>query len=178
MSGQARDPALSALESKLTSLTPLPSGMDRDYVLYHAGRASARGAGWFWPSATGFLFVVTVALSFALLYRPVQPIDPVIQERTVYLPAPTPPVSGMTNPSDSYYSAPDASADGHERELGDSVRLREQIIRFGVESLPSSRANTVAEKPLPMDPLMGLPAATLDEGAGRQLLGRSFQSSY
>jgi hypothetical protein len=179
MSGQARDPALSALESKLTSLTPLPSSVDRDYLLYHAGRASVRGTGWFWPSATGLLFVVTVGLSFALLYRPVQLLDPVIQVRTVYVPAlPPPPVSGLTRPSDSYYSAPDASVDDHEREQSDNLRFREQVFRFGVEALPPSRPSAAAEKPLPMDPLIGLPASTLDDGAGRQLLGRSLQSSY
>jgi hypothetical protein len=183
MSEQARDPALNALESKLTSLTPLPSALDRDYLLYHAGRASVRGAGWFWRGATGFLLLVTVGLSFVLLYRPVQRIDPEIVERIVYVPSvPTP--APATNPPDrgnppsGHLSAFYANDEDREKEQSDNVRIRQQAIRFGVDSLPTPHSNAVAEKPLPMDPLIGLPASTLDDSSGRHLLGTSLHSGY
>jgi hypothetical protein len=183
MSEQARDPALSALESKLTWLTPLPSALDRDYLLYHAGRASVRGVGWFWRAATGFLLLVTAGLSFALLYRPVQRLAPEDIERNVYVPsAPTPPPT--TNPSD-HVNPPSANLvatystdEDREKEQADIVRIRQQLFRFGVESLPAQQPNVVVEKPLPMDPLMGLPATALDDGSGRLLLGTSLHSGY
>jgi hypothetical protein len=183
MSEQARDPALSALESKLTSLTPLPSALDRDYLLFHAGRASVRGPGWFWPTATGFLLLVTVGLSFVLLYRPVERLDPQIVEQVVYVPsAPTPPPathpSERVNPPPSDLVATFATDEDREKEQADNVRIRQQLFRFGVESLPAQRANDVVEKPLPMDPLMGLPASTLDDSAGRLLLGSSLHTGY
>ncbi len=183
MSEQARDPALNALESKLTSLTPLPSALDRDYLLYHAGRASVRGAGWFWRAATGFLLLVTAGLSFVLLHRPVPRIDPVVVERVVYVPAaptlpPTTSPSDHVNPPSAHLSAFDAIDEDREKEQSDNVRIRQQVFRFGVDSLPTPHANTVAEKPLPMDPLIGLPASTLDDSAGRLLLGTSLHSGY
>jgi hypothetical protein len=181
MSEQARDPALNALESKLTSLTPLPSALDRDYLLYHAGRASMRGAGWFWPTATWILLVVTAGLTFILLYRPVQRLDPQIVERIVYVPsepAPATVPSSRVNPPPSHALATYAIDEEREREQADNVRIRQQVYRFGVDSLPAPRSNDLSEKPLPMDPLMGLPASTLDEGSGRLLLGTSLHSGY
>jgi hypothetical protein len=184
MSEQARYPALSALESKLTSLTPLPSALDRDYLLFHAGRASVRGPGWFWPTATGFLLLVTAGLSFVVLYRPVQRLDPQIVERVVYVPSATTPPPAVT-PSERVNLPPTSDlvatyAGDEDREKGqaENMRIRQQLFRFGVESLPAQRANDVVEKPLPMDPLMGLPASTLDDSAGRLLLGTSLHSGY
>src|SRR5712692_9627914 len=110
MSEQTRDAALNALESKLTSLTPLPSALDRDYLLYHAGRASVRGPGWFWPAATGVLLIVTAGLSFILLYRPVQRLDPQVVERIVYVPSeatpqPAPAPLGRFSPPAAHLAA-------------------------------------------------------------------------
>src|SRR5260370_42059404 len=139
MSEQARDPALNALEAKLTSLTPLPSALDRDYLLYHAGRASVRGAGWFWRAATGFLLLVTAGLSFGLLYRPVQRIDPEVVERIVYVPA-APTLPHTTNPSDlpnppaAHLSAFNAIDEDSEKEQAHNARIRPQVFRFGVDS--------------------------------------------
>src|SRR5947209_1548566 len=99
MSDQARDAGLSALESKLISLTPQPSALDRDYVLYHAGRASVR-SGWFWQATTGFLVLVVAGLTLALLFRPIQRSDPLVVHDVPPVPVqPAPPTPSTLNPS-------------------------------------------------------------------------------
>jgi hypothetical protein len=183
MSDQSHNPALNALESKLTSLTPLPSALDRDYLLYHAGRASVRGSGWFSRAVTGFLLLVTAGLSLALLVRPVQRPEPQVIEKIVRVPAetmppPAPPSSGPVNPAAPHVAAAYASDNEYVKEQADNARLRQQAFRFGVDSLPPPYASTVAEKPLPLDPLLGLPASTLDDASGRLLLGTSLHSGY
>jgi hypothetical protein len=181
MSDQSPNPALNALESKLTSLTPLPSGLDRDYLLYHAGRASVRGLGWFWPSATGFLLLVTAGLSLALLVRPVQRPEPQVIERIVRVPLEVPrPAAPSTSAQalSPHVAATYSSDDEYEKQQAENARARRQAFRFGVDSVPPPPASSVAEKPLPLDPLLGLPASTLDDGSGRLLLGRSPYSGY
>lgn len=168
-------PELSALESKLTTLTPVPSAVDRDYLLFQAGRASVRRNAWVWQAATGCLIVAVAGLTLALLSRPVPSRgEPITVERIVYLPAP--PVADVPA-SSAVYSSPKsvepASAADEDRwvDQAENLRHRQQVMRFGVEALPETRSRPTGEKALPMDPLIGLPASTLDDGAGRMLLG-------
>jgi hypothetical protein len=179
MSDQARDAGLSALESKLTSLTPQPSALDRDYVLYHAGRASVR-PGWFWQAATGFLVVVVACLSLALLYRPIQRSDPlVVQDVPPIPPQPVPPTPSTLIPSprvteaDPTYRVAQAE---RERSQAENLRQRDQVLRFGIESLPQSRPSAAAEGSVPLDPLVGLPASSLDDDSSRLLLRSTLHS--
>jgi hypothetical protein len=179
MSDQARDAGLSALESKLTSLTPQPSALDRDYVLYHAGRASVR-PGWFWQAATGFLVVVVACLSLALLYRPIQRSDPLVIHDVPENPLPPAvPPSAVNTPSprsteaDRTYRVVQAEREHNQAE---NLRQRDQVLRFGLESLPESRPSAAAEGSLPLDPLVGLPASSLDDDSSRLLLRSTLHS--
>jgi hypothetical protein len=179
MSDEARDASLGALESQLTSLTPQPSSLDRDYLLYHAGRASVR-QGWFWQAATGFLVLVVAALSMALLYRPIQRSEPLVVERVVYVPAERPATTASPTPANIVSVAragvPDQSqlvAELDRRADAENLHRRDQIFRFGIESAPEPRPSRVVEKALPLDPLLGLPASSLDDGSSRLLLRSS-----
>jgi hypothetical protein len=182
MSDEARDASLGALESQLTSLTPQPSSLDRDYLLYHAGRASVR-QGWFWQVATGFLVVVVAALSLALLYRPIQRSEPLVVERVVYLPAerpapPSPPAATSSAPVVRAGDPPPLVAKLDRRADTDNLHLRDQIFRFGIESMPEPRPSPGVEKALPLDPLLGLPASSLADGSSRYLLRSSRPLEY
>ena len=78
---------LAGVESLLRSLRPAAGGLDRDSLMFHAGRLSARGSPWaggvwFWPSAAAAMTVLAVTLGAALMLRFNEP--PV--ERIVYLP--------------------------------------------------------------------------------------------
>jgi hypothetical protein len=184
MSDEARDASLGALESQLTSLTPQPSSLDRDYLLYHAGRASVR-QGWLWQAATGFLVLVVAALSMALLYRPIQRSEPLVVERVVYVPAerPAAPPSPAASSSASVVRAgvndqTHLVAELDRRTDTETLHLRDQIFRFGIESVPEPRPSPGVEKALPLDPLLGLPASSLDDGSSRLLLRSSRHLEY
>jgi hypothetical protein len=88
MSGPADErpttPGLSGLEGALQALVPRPAALDRDAVVFRAGRASVRR--WPWACATAGSTAAAAALGVLLLARPVVPV-----ERVVYLPAPAPP---------------------------------------------------------------------------------------
>src|SRR5262245_7863486 len=67
MSEQTHDPELAGFERTLKSLSPAPAAMDRDVLMFQAGRASARRNGWRWPVATAVL--ASTAIVFALLWQ-------------------------------------------------------------------------------------------------------------
>jgi len=85
---------LAAVENALSSLRPTPTGVDRDRVMYLAGRAAAGGpldsprrpAGWLWPSATAasLLLAVTFATVWLARGKPVV----VYRDRPVAAPQP------------------------------------------------------------------------------------------
>lgn len=62
---------LAATEAALSTLTPAPSGVDRDKLMFLAGRASAgtslatgapAGTSWLWPAATAASALIAVCL--------------------------------------------------------------------------------------------------------------------
>src|SRR5262249_30724133 len=67
--GQTRTPALNARAGALAGLKPRPAALDRDALMFRAGRASAP-RGWKWPLATAALSLVALGLGIALLVRP------------------------------------------------------------------------------------------------------------
>jgi hypothetical protein len=65
---------LNELERQLAALSPRASRLDRDRVMYLAGRAAAEtelgtggAAAWLWPSATGVMTAVSVLLAMMLV---------------------------------------------------------------------------------------------------------------
>jgi hypothetical protein len=129
MSEPILDPELTALQQSLGRLEP-QGGVERDAVMYRAGRASAR--------PRRFLPVVAAAaagvLGFLIGHRPAP--EPQVVERvrvverivTVAVPAEpiTTPVSDRTPAL-----TPDTQA-----SLADQLRRRREVLRWGVEMLP------------------------------------------
>jgi len=83
MSPSRQDPALSALESSLAELAPQQAAIDRDRLLFEAGRASALRRGmrsWIWPGTSALLAVVLLALAARIARGPAERIVYVVRE--------------------------------------------------------------------------------------------------
>jgi hypothetical protein len=92
MSEERMNDELTAIEAALGSLTPVPSSVQRDRVMFLAGRATAdratlprrrRWAAWLWPCATSASLLA--AAVFGVLWSTSD--KSTIVERVVYVPA-------------------------------------------------------------------------------------------
>jgi hypothetical protein len=146
---------LSPLESALGNLKPAPAALDRDRLMFRAGQAAA-GRNWAWPASTAVLFATSLVLAGMLVVRPAG----TETVRVVYVPAerpapappgpraPTPP-STPTPPTVQSVALPPASAP--------YLALREQVVRFGVDSLPDLPPLTTASPAPTVDRLFDPP---------------------
>jgi hypothetical protein len=146
------------VESALAGLKPAPAALDRDRLMFAAGQAAAPKRGWRWPATSAALFSLSLGLSAALALRP----TPVETVRIVYLPpdvkqaapAPLPDVP----PAPAPRADPEARvADTTPTVGGDYLRLRSQVLRFGVESLPDAPPLASGGKALSIDSLIEPP---------------------
>jgi hypothetical protein len=108
MSEKRLNDELAAIEAALCSLQPVPSNVQRDRLMFLAGRASAdrlplhgrpRLPAWLWPCATAASLLVAIALG--VLWSTGG--KPEIVERVVYVPAAGP--SATSNHSASVRSS-------------------------------------------------------------------------
>jgi hypothetical protein len=142
----APDPGLKAIESALGALTPAGSRMDRDRVMYLAGRAAsrpdfARPRAW---AALAACFAALAAGEAALLARrpPPRVIERVV---VVHEPAgtragPTPPRADAPPPR----SPRESGVADVDFAFGESshARLAEQVLRYGLDGLPAAPAGS------------------------------------
>lgn len=88
MPEEPQDHELSRLQAALRRLTPRPANIDRDKVLYEAGRAAARGNR-LWPWATFGMAVLASCLAMAMvLHSAAEPM-----RHVVHIPTPMPPAA-------------------------------------------------------------------------------------
>jgi hypothetical protein len=127
---------LSRLENALRGLAPVPVQLDRDRLMFDAGRA-IHPTGWKWPLATGALSVVAVVLGVCLFMRP----EPRVVERIVRvyvpaqpLPAPAPPTPGPDS-TPGEFTSPGPTLPGTSGYL----QLQEQVLRWGLDGVPAAR---------------------------------------
>ncbi len=130
--------ALAAVENALSSLTPTPTGVDRDRVMYLAGRAAAERspdsrlrAYWLWPCATAasVLLAVTFATMWAGRGEPVV----VYRDRPVAAPR-------QSQRRDAAIEEKVESASPRKQWRTDYLRLRRLVITQGVGAFPESEA--------------------------------------
>ncbi len=148
MSGPYPDAPLTPLEEALRRLAPLPAALQRDRVMFEAGRASARSARP-WQAAAATSALAAVALGAVLLFhRPA----PVVVERTIVLGAPPPavepaPPEERPDPGTAPTPPPVLSA---PLAFGESeyLRRRRDVIRWGVDVLPPPPPRAPAPPPL------------------------------
>lgn len=136
------------MEEALSALEPAGHDIDRDRLMFEAGRASARRIRWTWPTA---LAVLSVALVVSLGARP----EPVIVERTVTVTVPQPIAKQEMVPLSPL---PDAGT-GDMSDLVAYAKLQQEVLARGVEALPEPRySSRVGSDPLPsLDGLLGIP---------------------
>ena len=140
------DPELAAVAAALQSLKPAQSRLDRDLVMFRAGQASMRGA----SRRPWGLRLVAAGLAFAALgeglllaRRPA----PEVVERVVAIREPAPPAVVEPRPE----PATEPATPDPDLALGrtDHERLTLQVLRYGLDGLPSSNHSgwTSSENP-------------------------------
>jgi hypothetical protein len=153
-------PDLSALESALASLTPAPGRIDRDRLLFRAGQVSAGRRRWLWPAATGVMASVAATLGFLLLVRPApEPIECMVFIQVEPPPAPA------SQPAQPTPATPEtepvlAAADTTRPAQVSYFRLQDQVLRWGLDALPSPPPAAVTEPLLTDDRARGAKAAS------------------
>ena len=124
-------------------MTPRPVHLDRDGLLFEAGRRSVRPS-WIWPSAALSMTAVASLLVVALLSRPEPTPERVIQ--FVQQPVPAPPEQPAAPP---IAVAPDG--DEHPLHSSSYWWLQQMALRDGVEQLPMPEVD--GGRALPRDPI-------------------------
>jgi len=134
-------PAEQELERALASLAPTAAGVDRDRLMFQAGRARGRRGRWLWPSASAAVaaaVAAAVVLAVSLTAGP-QP-QPI--ERIVFVPVETP--AGV--------SVIDAEPEGSQERWADHARyaaLRNAVLAKGPDALPAPTYAAAAAQPTP-----------------------------
>jgi hypothetical protein len=90
MSQQPLEPDLNRLAHRLSGLSPSSGGLNRDRMLFQAGRAVADRASRSWRTAALLLTGFSFYLGFRLIQAPTEP-EQIIVERVVYVPTPAAP---------------------------------------------------------------------------------------
>jgi hypothetical protein len=159
MSDNYPRPEINDVEALLRGLKPAAGGLDRDHVLFRAGRASARGPGRIvWPALSGVLGLVAAALAVALAVRPEA------AERIVYVkviqPAPAAPPKEPDRPgaADELLPPPSAPAERMFVSSGGRPLLERQLLRWGLDALP-------APAPAPTGPVHRVTGVTVEPPA-------------
>jgi hypothetical protein len=125
------DPQLSDFARTLAAASPHPGRLDRDALLFAAGRAAQARRGHVWRIGTCVFAVISAGLGAALTLRPANVIE---VERVVYLQAPPP---SSQPPRAVAPVVPLAGADiGSGAEWAAGVRLRERALQEGIAGLP------------------------------------------
>lgn len=141
MSERANESPLIDLERALLALAPTPPALDRDRLLYEAGRRAARRRGRVWPAATAALTLLALALGGVLVLRPTPP----PAERIVYIPTPAVPPESTLAPE---ARPPTADPGGY-------FQLRDQLLARGLDALPAPAPASAAGPPATLDNLLG-----------------------
>jgi hypothetical protein len=169
MSESLHDPRIEAVEAALSALAPLPAPIDRDRLLYRAGQVSMAKGRWAWPGATAVLALVAVTLGVALCLRPApQPIIHIVHV-AVREPVPVAPAVAERPPAPEEADA--TTGVDRERWLAqaDHLKLREQVLRWGLDVLPNPPPGPALEPPPPLERQLGLPPRSLDRPSSIRL---------
>ena len=148
-------PEITEVEALLRGLKPA-AGLDRDHVLFRAGRASARGPGRLvWPAVSAVLGLATVALAVALAARP----EPA--ERVVYVVVVRPAPPKEPRPPSVADELPPPPTSAGERVIPTSGRplLERQLLRWGLDALPAPAPAA------PAGPVHRVPGVTVEPPA-------------
>lgn len=130
MSERSEERELTELERSLCSLRAAPAALDHSVLMYRAGRAAARSR--FWPIAAIAMTLLTALLGVRLLVRPA----PVIVERVIAVPVPTPAPSGDARTIIAPSPEPLTQEPDESGPLAAHRRMQARILLHGLEGVP------------------------------------------
>ena len=162
-------PELAAIESALFSLAPAPASVDRDRLMFFAGRASGRRGRWLWCGSGA---AVAAAIAVVVFFAGILPTSEVNMQ-VVYLPiapAPTASVPEQVRGSSSTAVVPSSSDSVSWNSTGEGyLRLHRQMLQAEQEAFPSLPPTVAYEPPLTQE-LLHPSAFSAPDGPGRSLL--------
>jgi hypothetical protein len=142
------DSELAAIEADLGRLVPQNPQLQRDRLLFQMGRASARG-GRFWPALTA----CTTLLALGMAWLAWEQYTSVPSVRTVIVhvekPAPEP---GPSVPSGR--ERPPAPVGAESTPLLQYIRLRDDVLREGLDGIPPMPSPPPEDDPPTLDALL------------------------
>jgi hypothetical protein len=128
------------LAQRLAALRPDPGPVNRDRLLFEAGRRSAR-SGRLWPAASVFLALTCAALTVRLWQMEPVVVTVLVPAPAGAVPTPPPPPSppeSLPAPVEEVVRAPEEEApEADGGDLRQAVRLRRAVFRWGVDALPA-----------------------------------------
>jgi hypothetical protein len=133
-------PSERELEAALGGLKPTRATMNRDQVMFQAGRASAKRQNHFWQAVSAYLTVVLVA-------------------SIAYHSGPTTIQTGIVPVASRPQSAPAAGAVSQRHDVpglryfeqvNDYTRMRAAVLRRGIDALPASNPAPASDEQVPI----------------------------
>jgi hypothetical protein len=132
VSDETPDRQVSEFAKTLATAVPHPGRLDRDALLFAAGRAARVRYERLWRASAALLFLLCVGLGATLVLRPQGAIE---RERVVYLPASAAPAAQpSTTVQDTSPPSPVVAWQGAGRAEG--LHLRDRLLREGMAALP------------------------------------------
>jgi hypothetical protein len=143
---------LNPIEQALRSFAPIAPQLDRDRLMFLAGRANAEGRGllapsmgnlsrseratrWLWPASSAALAATSLALAIALFTRSTPQPQLIVRDAPASAVAPQSPVSnGDTAPRRQYATALPRPAPANSESY---LKTREVAFRMGLDALGS-----------------------------------------
>ncbi len=142
---------LNTIEAALGSLAPARSQVNRDRLMFEAGRASVR------PSTSGRRGWIAAAASLALIASgegallAIRPAPQVIERIVVIKEPAKPPVEPLPEIPEIPRPVPPSTESLLGFDPGDHDRLAGQLIRYGLDGLPTSNSPARGESaPIPI----------------------------
>ncbi|MGP0067051.1 MAG: hypothetical protein ACLQGP_26090 [Isosphaeraceae bacterium] len=143
MSEIPNDPGLKSVESALGGLSPVPSRLDRDRLMFQAGalaRSRTEPTRWTWPSVAALLALALTCESIYLASRPASR----VVERLVVIRQPsgapsTESTSHVVIPAIGQGQAhprPGPAAPSSRESVSDYQRQQDLVLRFGLDAFP------------------------------------------
>jgi hypothetical protein len=125
------DPGLNEFTRALAAVAPHPGQLDRDALIFAAGRAAEGRRGRIWKASTTLLTLVCTGLGATLAFRSPSVVE---VQRVVIVSAPER-KSPAPAPQDEIPLSPPAG--GVQTDWSEGMRQRESILRGGVAALTS-----------------------------------------
>jgi hypothetical protein len=150
---------IAALEQSLAALTPLPSSLDRDRLMFRAGQATWSRRRWLWPAATAAMAAVAAGLGATMAFRPSVPAQVKVAERIVYIkakePAPASPAGRREAPEPTLPEPSPAERPGTVAFSMSRLQLQNQLLHWGLDGLPSLPPPPARKPPVSLQRLFG-----------------------